>query len=128
MVQLIWGRRLPVGGGRMPEEAFAVRHLSGRERFQRRFVPLFLTLLLAACAAAAQTCLAAPDMEAPTRAALESTAQHFFGMSAHGDIAGLRQNSIAALAANFGGVETAVTDNAASFAGAHATARPPFLL
>ena len=64
------------------------------------------------------------------RTALESTAERYFQMSAHGDTAALRQNSIPALAANFGGIEAAVKDkdNEASFTGAHASPRPPFLL
>jgi hypothetical protein len=111
----------------MPKEATAVRHPFGVELCQRRFTLPLLTLLLTA-AAYGQTCLAAPDMGAPVRTALESTAQRYFEMSAHEDMAALRQNSIASLATNFGGVEAAVKDNAPSFAGAHATARPPFLL
>jgi hypothetical protein len=112
----------------MPEEVLAVSRRSGMELCQRRFAAAFLTLLLAGGAAYAQTCLAAPDMEAPVRTALEATAQRYFEMSAHGDTAGLRQNSIASLAANFGAVETAVKDNETSFTGAHGTTRPPFLL
>lgn len=103
-------------------------HPYGIQLCPRWFVAPFLALLLPAAAAYAQTCLAAPDMGAPMRTALESTAQRYFEMSAHGDTAGLRQNSIPGLASSFGGVEAAVKDNQASFAGAHATARPPFLL
>lgn len=103
-------------------------HPSGTELCQRWFVVPFLALLLVAGAAHGQTCLAAPDMGTSVRTALESTAQRYFEMSAHGDTAGLRQNSIPALAANFGGVEAAVKDNQASFSGAHASPRPPFLL
>jgi hypothetical protein len=117
----------------MPEEAFAVRNASEMELFN--CWPIFqwlvlpcLGLLLAVGVAHAQTCLAAPDMGAPIRTTLESTAQRYFEMSVHGDTAGLRQNSISALAASFSGVETAVKDNEASFVGAHSTARPPFLL
>lgn len=112
----------------MPEEAFVVRRPFGMELCHRRFVVPFLALLLASGAAYGQTCLAAPDMGVPVRMALESTAQRYFEMSARGDTAGLRQNSIAGLAASFGGVEAAVKDNQASFTGAHATVRPPFQL
>jgi len=105
-----------------------VGHPSGTELCQRWFVVPFLALLLVANAAHAQTCLAAPDMGAPMRTVLESTAQRYFEMSAHGDTAGLRQNSIPGLAASFGGVEAAVKDNATSFTGARTTPRPPFLL
>ncbi len=67
-------------------------------------------------------------MPSPLRSALELAAQRYFEMSARGDTTGLRQNSIASLAASFSGVEAAVKDNAAAFAGARATVRPPFLL
>ncbi len=112
----------------MPEEAFVVSHPSGMELCERRFIAPLLTLLLSAGAACAQTCLAAPDIGGPVRTALESTAQRYFEMSAHENFAALRQNSIASLAANFSGVEAAVKDNEMSFMGAHANARPPFLL
>jgi hypothetical protein len=98
------------------------------EPCQRWFVVPFLGLLLAPGAAHAQTCLAAPDMGATVRMALEAEAHRYFELSARGDTAGLRQNSIPSLATSFGGVEAAVRDNQASFTGAHATARPPFLL
>lgn len=88
----------------------------------------WLVLLLVAGPAHAQTCRSAPDMDAPVRTALETAAQRYFELSAHGDTAALRQNSIALVAANFGGVEAAVKENQAAFAGAHATVRPPFLL
>ena len=87
-----------------------------------------LSLLLIAGTSFSQTCLAGPDMEAPMRSSLELSAQRYFEMSAHGDTASLRQDSIPSLAGNFAGVEAAVKDNAPNFTGAHATARPPFLL
>jgi hypothetical protein len=67
-------------------------------------------------------------MTDPLRSVLELAARHYFDLSAHGDVAGLRQNSIPMLAGSFGGVESAVKDNAAAFSGAHATVRPPFQL
>ena len=67
-------------------------------------------------------------MDAAVRAALEATAKRYFEMTARGDSAALQQNSIASVAANFSGIETAVKDNQAAFAGAHAAVRPPFLL
>jgi hypothetical protein len=86
---------------------------------------LFLAL---AGSAFAQSCLAAGDMDEATRTELVSTAKRYFDMAARGDSAALRQNTIATLAADFSGVETAVKDNQANFAGAQAMARPPFLL
>lgn len=67
-------------------------------------------------------------MDAGTRSALVSTAQRFFDMAAGGDSASLRQNTIAGLASDFGGIEGAIKDNQSNFSGTKATVRPPFLL
>ena len=85
-------------------------------------------MLFVAAIAQAQSCLSAADMDPSVRKALESTAQRYFEMSERGDTAALKQNSIPLIAANFGGVETAIKDNHEAFSGAHATVRPPFLL
>jgi hypothetical protein len=85
-------------------------------------------VLLGVMAAQAQTCQSASDMDADVRTALETTAQRYFDMAARGDSGALRQNSIAAVAANFSGIEEAVKDNQAAFRGAHAAVRPPFVL
>jgi hypothetical protein len=67
-------------------------------------------------------------MDPAVRTALESTAKRYFDMAARGDSVALQQNSIAPVAANFPGIESAVKDNQSAFAGARATVRPPFLL
>jgi hypothetical protein len=67
-------------------------------------------------------------MNASVRTALETAAKRYFEMSARGDTAALKQNSIASVAASFAGIETAVQENQAAFTGAQATVRPPFLL
>jgi hypothetical protein len=67
-------------------------------------------------------------MDAAVRTALETTAKRYFEMAARGDSATLQQNSIATVAANFTGIETAVKDNQAEFNGAQAAVRPPFVL
>ena len=59
---------------------------------------------------------------------LETVAKRYFEMSARGDTAALKQNSIAAVVASFAGIEAAVKENQAAFTGAKATVRPPFLL
>jgi hypothetical protein len=92
----------------------------------RRF-SLALILLLAG-SAYAQTCLTANDMDEATRTSLVNTAKRYFDMAARGDSASLRQNSIASVASDFSGIESAIKDNQANFAGAQATPRPPFLL
>ncbi len=86
--------------------------------------------VLLGCPAAlqSQTCLTAGDLDDATRAALVSTARRFYDMTARGDTAGLRQNSIASLASNFSGVESAVTESQAQLAGSQPAERPPVLL
>ena len=76
-----------------------------------------IALILCAGFARAQTCLTAGDMDEPTRATLVSTAKRYFDMVARGDSATLRQNSIASVASDFSGIETAVKDNQATFQG-----------
>ena len=87
-----------------------------------------IALIFCAGFARAQTCLTAGDMDEPTRATLVSTAKRYFDMVARGDSATLRQNSIASVASDFSGIETAVKDNQANFSGAQPTPRSPFLL
>ena len=67
-------------------------------------------------------------MDGSLRAALETAAQRYFQMSAHGDTAGLKQNSIPSVAASFAGIESAVRENQGAFTGAEAAVRPPFFL
>jgi hypothetical protein len=76
----------------------------------------------------AQTCMTADDMDATTRSVLVTTGQNYFNMAARGDSATLKQNAITSLAGNFSGVETAINDHKADFAGAKADARPPYYL
>jgi len=98
-----------------------------RKRWRSR-LGRWLWLLLLGASAHAQTCQGAADMGAPVRTALETAAQHYFEMSARGDVAALQQKSIASVAASFAGIEAAVKENQAAFTGAKATVRPPFLL
>jgi hypothetical protein len=76
----------------------------------------------------AQACFTADDMDAATRAALVTAANRYFDMVARGDAASLKQNSIPAVASNFADIENSIKQDQANFSGAHATARPPFLL
>ncbi len=94
----------------------------------RRRCQRWLWLLLLGASAHAQSCQSAADMDASVRTAIEAAATRYFDMSARGDVAGLKQNSIASVAASFGGIEAAVKENQAAFAAAKATVRPPFLL
>jgi hypothetical protein len=94
----------------------------------RRHCRRWLWPLLLGATAHAQTCQNGSDMDGSVRTALETAAQRYFGMAAQGDVAGLKQNSIAAVAASFGGIEAAVKENQAAITGAKATVRPPFVL
>ena len=76
----------------------------------------------------AQSCASDSDLDEATRSAMVNTAKRYFDMVSRGDAAGLRQNSIASLASDFSGVEAAVKDNQANFAGAQPAPRAPFLL
>jgi hypothetical protein len=119
----------------MPAEAFPLGTAAKPRLLNRRHWRRWLGLLLLSASvnnlvpsAHAQTCQSAADMDASVRSALETTAKRYFDMSARGDTAALRQNSIAAVTASFAGIEAAVKENQAAFAGAKATVRPPFLL
>jgi hypothetical protein len=117
----------------MPAEAFplgaaAKLRLLNRQHWRRWLWLLLLSASVGVPSAHAQTCQSAADMDGAVRSALEATAKRYFDMSARGDTAGLRQNSIATVAASFAGIEAAVKENQAAFAGAKATVRPPFLL
>ncbi len=101
--------------------------MPGRFRGSRCFCVVIVLLALQA-AAVAQTCLTADDMDAATRNALTTTAKSFFDMAARGDAASLQQNSIASVASNFSGIQTAVKDHQNALAGTQPNLRPPFLL
>src|SRR4029077_4991954 len=81
-----------------------------------------------ATSAPAQSCQTAADMDASVGTALETAAKRYFEMAERGDVAALKQNSIAAVASSFAGIDVAVKENQAALAGAKATIRPPFLL
>ncbi len=102
----------------------------GKNLPRRLWIPLlalaqFVTL---SQAARAQTCLTSDDLDQATQAALVNTAKSYFDMISKGDAATLQQNAIASVASNFAGIAGVVNDNKANFAGATATARPPFEL
>src|SRR5579864_7667939 len=60
---------------------------------------------------AAQTCSSDGDLDAGTKAAIESAARQFLNMSKNGDVAGLKSNSIPAISGDFGAIENAVITN-----------------
>lgn len=75
-----------------------------------------------------ETCFTSDDMDAASRSAIQAAAMKYFDMVARGDSASLKQNSIASVAGDFGWIEANIRDNQANLAGAHAIARPPFML
>lgn len=87
-----------------------------------------LALVMFSVSGFAQTCFTSDDMDGATRTALKAAAERYFEMVARGDTASLKQSSIPAVASNFGGIEDTIKENQADLAGAHATARDPFLL
>jgi hypothetical protein len=93
-----------------------------------RWLWVWLALIGTIATAHAQTCQNAAYQNPSIRGALESTAKRYFDLAARADYAALRQNSIDAVASNFGGIAAAVTDNQSAFAGAQFTLRPIYLL
>ena len=103
-----------------------------REMKMVRAFPLLLCVLALLCAPAiaqnSGVCTNSGDMDQATRTAVESAALQIFHQAQNGDYAGLRANSIPAVASNFGGIESAVGDNQANFKGAQASVRSEYLL
>jgi len=91
-------------------------------------ITLSLGLVLATVSLHAQTCLTSEDIEAKTRSALETASLRFFNMAAQGDVAGLKQNAISSVAADFGGIAGAVKNNQPNLAGSKGTVRAVFQL
>jgi len=76
----------------------------------------------------AQTCLMSGEMDVSTRTSLEGTAKRYFDMVARGDVASLKQNAIASLAASFSGVENAVKESQPDLSGTQPAPASSFLL
>jgi hypothetical protein len=90
-----------------------------------------LVILLAvafACCAPAQTCFNGPDLDAPTRTAIESAARKYLDMSVHGDVAGLKANAIPAITGDFSSIERAVVTNKEFLAEGQASITGTYLL
>jgi hypothetical protein len=85
-------------------------------------------MLAISTASRAESCLAAGDMDAATRNALNGAATRYFNSIAAGDSAALKQNAVPSLTADFSAIETVVKNNQGALAGTKAEARPPFLL
>src|SRR5579863_9923906 len=107
-------RRPPGGVGRML-------------RVSLQIVCLFM-MTVASVVARAETCKAAADMDAPTRAAIVSAGQRYFDLAAKGDVDSLRQNATPSATTDFGGIEAVIKNRQSEIAGSRGTARSPFLL
>ena len=94
----------------------------------RRILSFLLFVLLAASFGVAETCLTTGDMDPATRSAIESAARQYYGYTAAGDFSSLRNNAIPALQNSFGGIERAVADNRAVFAGQQPTIYSTYVL
>jgi hypothetical protein len=89
---------------------------------------LVVAVLFFASPVFSQTCFTSDDMDAATRAALQTTANRYFDMILRGDTSSLKQNAIPSVASDFSWIENTIKDNQANLAGAKATPRAPFLL
>jgi len=87
-----------------------------------------LLLFMGSWNAHAQSCQTASEMEAASKTAIQGAAQRYFDMAAKGDVASLRQNSIASLAADFAGIEGTIKENQPNLAGGQAAIKSYFLL
>ena len=76
----------------------------------------------------AQTCFNGPDLDAAMRNAIEGAARKYLDMSAHGDVAGLKANSIPAIAGDFGSIEQAAVTNKQFLAGGQPAITGSYLL
>jgi len=102
-------------------------------RARRRFWPFFLLPLALLTLGGGlpvfgQNCQSSTDLDDATRTAISAAAQRDFELAAKEDIASLRQNAIASLAANFSPIEMTLKDHQDGLSGAQATLNSVFLL
>ena len=97
---------------------------------RKETVYLLIALALASLTTAgtAQECLSGSEIDAATAKSLTAAAGRYFDMSAQGDIAGLKANAVAEVAANFGGIERAVVNHRSQFAQGQPSETRMFLL
>jgi len=82
-----------------------------------QLVILRVGLLLALVSSGhAQECFSGTEIDAPAARAVQAATQQYFNMSAQGDVAGLKANALPEVAANFGGIESAVMADKPYFA------------
>jgi hypothetical protein len=89
---------------------------------------LLLAVMITAPAVTAQSCASGADLDVPTKNAVEAAARQYLDMSKRGDVAGLKANSIPAVAGDFGSIEQAVVTNKPYFSQGPATVSGTYLL
>ncbi len=89
---------------------------------------LLLAVTIMAPAVTAQTCSSGADLDVPTKTAVEAAARQYLDMSKRGDVAGLKANSIPAIAGDFGSIEQAVVTNKSYFSQGPATVSGTYVL
>lgn len=113
---------------KVPSSPFLKSSRTSFQQLSLKLVRCLAFLVVTVGPLMAETCMTAEEMDTNTRAALDNTGKRFYGMVVQGDTASLRQNSIPAVANDFGGIEAAVNDNKAILATGKVTSRPPYLL
>src|SRR3954471_3600321 len=78
--------------------------------------------------ASAETCTAGSEMDAATKSSIDSAARQMFAQMQQGDVFGLKQNSIPALASNFGSIEQTIISNKPRYAAVSMTVRNDYAL
>ncbi|HZL69515.1 MAG TPA: hypothetical protein VFC29_19545 [Candidatus Limnocylindrales bacterium] len=89
---------------------------------------LLLAIMITAPAVTAQSCASGADLDVPSKNAVEAAARQYLDMSKRGDVAGLKANSISAVAGDFGSIEQAVVTNKPYFSQGPATVSGTYLL
>jgi len=89
---------------------------------------LLLAIMITAPAVTAQSCASGADLDVPSKNAVEAAARQYLDMSKRGDVAGLKANSISAIAGDFGSIEQAVVTNKPYFSQGPATVSGTYVL
>lgn len=88
---------------------------------------IFLLILALGGLSVAEDCKMGSDLDAATKSALDSTAQKYYSLAASGNTAELKQDSIPAVASDFSGIESVISERKADF-GTSATVRNTYEL
>ncbi len=90
---------------------------------------MLLAFMIAVAASShAETCVTSGEMDAATKATLQSTARQYFSYVAQNNVSALAQNSIADISSNPSGLQGVIAEHQKNLSGASATPRNTFLL